>query len=105
MEKSQSESRVKTPILEKELFGYQIVISEATLKKVEIYFQQLMLNEKKPGERFNKVFKDFQIEKHSEFTINALSIDEFLQCIIRTKELENTDIRGDGTDWNKEELS
>jgi len=79
---------------------YSFLISEEVVTKINNYKQNLLQNKLSPGAFLKK--------KLSEKNLSAISSDQFLELLIQTKKPQifaESEVLGDGRDWNIEELS
>ncbi len=79
---------------------YRVLAHSNTMNKVKDYQQRILSSETETGFYFYKGLKGKNIEK--------LTIEEFLEVLINTKKPQifaESSVKGDGSDWNLDELS
>ncbi len=79
---------------------YQILLNEKTFSQIKSYFELLKWNKSRPGERLKKAISDLDL--------NSIKIEDFIKLLINTKKTRifaESEVIGDGSDWNETELS
>lgn len=80
---------------------YDIILSQATLQSINAYKNALSLNTIKPGAYLKHQLDNDRVD------LNEISNEQFIELLLWTKKpiiFAEIETRGDGTDWNKEEL-
>ncbi|MCP4437604.1 MAG: hypothetical protein GY810_01540 [Aureispira sp.] len=80
--------------------SYKVILHPETLAKTRTYQKALVEGQKKAG--------SFLLKKLYGKNISKLSIEEFIEAIVQTKQPQifaESAVYGDGKDWNLEELS
>ena len=79
---------------------YTFLLHELTGNKIEVYLDQLKQGHQHPGSYLQKKLVNVNLE--------SLNVHSFLNCLLKTKKPQifaESQVRGDGTDWNYSELS
>ena len=82
------------------LVQYKILIHEQAVRKTEAYFSAVKSGQAAVGERLRRNLKEGEISQ--------LTAVDFLERLIRTKKPQifaESEVFGDGRDWNQQELS
>lgn len=81
--------------------NYDIILSDATLQMIKTYKTDLLSNTTKPGANLAKILEDEQID------LEKTSNERFIELLLLTKKpliFAESEIEGDGSDWNADEL-
>lgn len=81
---------------------YDILLSSTTMSKIVIYKNDLFVKKKKPGEYLRKLLESNEVN-----STDQISDEWFLQLLLSTKLpsiFAESEIIGNGTDWNGQEL-
>lgn len=79
----------------------ELILSEETVRKIEDYQKQLITNPRVAGYRLAKLMDVFESDK-------ILDVDDLTRLLLKTKKPQifaESDVIGDGSDWNMVELS
>jgi hypothetical protein len=79
---------------------YQVLLSQIALQKAENYLESLKIESMFAGDYFGEVLADKNIDN--------ISVEEFIELLVNTKHPQifaESDIFGNGRDWNQFELS
>lgn len=81
---------------------YDIVISAQTLQNIQQYKSDIIDNRVRPGDRLRQALSETGVP------LGNLPTEDFIQALLATKQpliFAESQIRGDGTDWNHRELA
>lgn len=79
---------------------YKILLNRITKDKIEKYQKSIIQNTKKPGKYLLEGLKNEDTSK--------LDLEEFLEILVNTKKTRiyaESEVNGNGSDWNRDELS
>lgn len=81
--------------------NYDVILSQTTLLMIIAYKNALLSNTTKPGAHLNRILNDERVN------LEQTSNEAFIQLLLWTKQpmiFAESEVVGDGTDWNTEEL-
>lgn len=81
--------------------NYDVILSQTTLVMIIAYKNALLSNTTKPGAHLNRILNDERVN------LEQTSNEAFIQLLLWTKQpmiFAESEVVGDGTDWNTEEL-